>query len=72
MKLAKVPLEKKGFVSWRWGGETDSSGGARRKYYKVNGVGAAALKQVQEYRVALAQRAVQGQTVKGGVSYVCV
>ncbi len=54
-------LEKKGFVSWRWGDETDTSGGARRKYYKVNGVGEAGLKQVQEYRTALAQRAVQGR-----------
>lgn len=53
-------LEKKGYVSWKWGDEHDSSGGARRKYYKVNGVGANALRKVQEYRLALAQRAAHG------------
>ena len=55
-------LEKKGFVSWKWGDEHDSSGGARRKYYKVNGAGAAALKEIQQYRAALAQRSAQGYT----------
>jgi PadR family transcriptional regulator, regulatory protein PadR len=49
-------LEKKGFVTWRWGDEMDESGGARRKYYKVTGLGASALSAVQSYRLALAQR----------------
>ena len=34
----------------------DESGGARRKYYKVTGLGASALSAVQSYRMALAQR----------------
>ena len=60
-------LEKKGFVSWKWGDEHDSSGGARRKYYKVNGAGAAALSEIQQYRAALAQRSAQGHTVLMGI-----
>ena len=40
-------LEKKGFVTWRWGNEMDESGAARRKYYKVTGLGASALSAVQ-------------------------
>jgi PadR family transcriptional regulator, regulatory protein PadR len=51
-------LEKKGLVSCRWGDEVDESGGARRKYYKVTGLGATTLRSVQEYRMALAQRAM--------------
>jgi PadR family transcriptional regulator PadR len=50
-------LEKKGLVSWQWGDEVDESGGARRKYYKVTGLGAKALSTVQQYRISLAQRA---------------
>lgn len=57
-------LEKKGFVTWRWGDEMDESGGARRKYYKVTGLGASALSAVQSYRMALAQRTM-GYTVLG-------
>jgi len=55
-------LEKKGFVSWKWGDEHATSGGARRKYYKVNGAGKAALSEIQQYRAALAQRSAQGHT----------
>jgi DNA-binding PadR family transcriptional regulator len=55
-------LEKKGLISWRWGDVQEGSGGARRKYYKVNGAGANALREIQEYRSMLAQRAAQGQT----------
>jgi PadR family transcriptional regulator, regulatory protein PadR len=51
-------LEKKGLIAWRWGDEVDESGGARRKYYKVTGLGATTLRSVQEYRMALAQRAM--------------
>ncbi|MEM9540004.1 MAG: helix-turn-helix transcriptional regulator, partial [Cyanobacteria bacterium P01_E01_bin.42] len=32
-------LEKKGLVSWKWGDESDTVGGARRKYYRVTGLG---------------------------------
>ena len=60
-------LEKKGLVSWKWGDEVDESGGARRKYYKVTGLGARALRQVQQYRAALAERAAQGQVIWGGL-----
>jgi PadR family transcriptional regulator, regulatory protein PadR len=54
-------LEKKGLLEWRWGDEQETSGGARRKYYRVTGLGANTLKEVQLYRVLLAQRATQGQ-----------
>ena len=59
-------LEKKGLVSWRWGDEVDESGGARRKYYKVTGLGVKSLRAVQHYRAALAARAAQPQTIWGG------
>jgi PadR family transcriptional regulator, regulatory protein PadR len=59
-------LDKKGFISWRWGDIQDGSGGARRKYYKVTGLGANVLADVQRYRKALGQRAL-GQTNLGGV-----
>ena len=60
-------LEKKGLISWRWGDETEATGGARRKYYKVTGLGANALSNVQAYRAMLQQRAFAGQTALGGV-----
>lgn len=59
-------LEKKGLISWRWGDVQEGSGGARRKYYRVNGVGANTLREIQEYRSMLAQRAAQGQTALRG------
>jgi PadR family transcriptional regulator, regulatory protein PadR len=59
-------LEKKGFIEWRWGDEQDGSGGARRKYYKVTGLGVTVLRDVQSYRSALAQRTV-GQPMPGGI-----
>jgi len=59
-------LEKKGLISWKWGDEQDASGGARRKYYKVTGQGAAALREVQEYRELLARRAEQGSLAPQG------
>lgn len=59
-------LEKKGLISWHWGDEQAESGGARRKYYKITGLGANTLREVQAYRAMLAQRAAQGQiTVEG-------
>jgi PadR family transcriptional regulator, regulatory protein PadR len=60
-------LEKKGFIQWRWGDETDDSGGARRKYYKMTGLGSDVLNQVQAYRASLSMRAMQGQQGWGGV-----
>mgnify|MGYP001794966207 FL=1 len=59
-------LEKKGLVSWEWGDEVDESGGARRKYYKVTGLGARSLRAVQEYRTSLAQRAGEAPAMWGG------
>ena len=59
-------LEKKGLVSWEWGDEVDESGGARRKYYKVTGLGARSLRAVQEYRTSLAQRAGAAPAMWGG------
>lgn len=59
-------LEKKGFISWRWGDEQDGSGGARRKYYKVTGLGAGVLRDVQRYRLDLAHGGL-GQTALGGI-----
>lgn len=59
-------LEKKGFVSWEWGDEQDQTGGARRKYYKVTGMGASVLKEVQGYRRQLAARAQQDPVAAQG------
>jgi len=53
-------LEKKGLISWKWGDEQDQTGGARRKYYQVTGMGSNVLREVQEYRELLAVRAKQG------------
>lgn len=52
-------LIKKGLVSWRWGSEEETSGGARRKYYKITAKGAETLTEVQQYRISLAERAAQ-------------
>ncbi len=53
-------LEKKGLIESRWGDEAKGSSGARRKYYKVTGLGASSLSDVQEYRQFLAQRPAFG------------
>ena len=48
-------MEKKGLVKARWGEQTDpESGGARRKYYQVTGLGEQILQETQEYRAQLA------------------
>jgi PadR family transcriptional regulator, regulatory protein PadR len=46
-------LEKKGYISWRWGDETESSSGARRKYYKITALGYSVLNSIQHYRKSL-------------------
>ncbi|MEM9506445.1 MAG: PadR family transcriptional regulator [Cyanobacteria bacterium P01_E01_bin.35] len=47
-------LEKRGFVTSRWGDETpESITGARRRYYKITGSGIAAVNQKQEFLNAL-------------------
>ena len=43
-------LEKRGFVTSRWGDETpEANTGARRRYYKITGPGIAAVNQKQEF-----------------------
>ncbi|MEM9483405.1 MAG: helix-turn-helix transcriptional regulator [Cyanobacteria bacterium P01_F01_bin.116] len=59
-------LERKGLISWRWGDATEATGGARRKYYKVTGLGASVLNDVQVYRAMLKKRAWAGHTALGG------
>ena len=59
-------LEKKGLITWKWGDEQDKTGGARRKYYEVTGMGANVLREVQEYRNLLALRAQQGSLAPQG------
>jgi len=49
-------LEKKGLIESKWGDESTGSSGARRKYYKVTGLGVNTLVDIQEYRQILAQR----------------
>ena len=47
-------LEKRGFVTSRWGDETpEENTGARRRYYQITGSGMAAVKQKQEFLNAL-------------------
>lgn len=60
-------LEKKGFLEWRWGDEQEETGGARRKYYKVTGLGSRVFSQWQHYRMQLAMQAAQGQTGLEGI-----
>ena len=48
-------LEKKGMVKCRWGEDTPAErGGARRKYYKITGLGQAALREADQIRTRLA------------------
>ena len=54
-------LEKKGLISWKWGNEQDETGGARRKYYVVTGLGQRVLQEVQYYRNQLKMRSMTGQ-----------
>lgn len=60
-------LEKKGLVVWKWGDQVEESGGARRKYYKVTGLGAKTLRTVQQYRASLASRSALGSATWGGI-----
>jgi PadR family transcriptional regulator, regulatory protein PadR len=48
-------LERKGMVKARWGEDTPAErGGARRKYYKITGLGQAALREAEQIRTRLA------------------
>jgi PadR family transcriptional regulator, regulatory protein PadR len=42
-------LKKKGYVSTRWGEETEATEGARRKYYKITALGANALNEARDF-----------------------
>ena len=43
-------LEKRGFVTSRWGDEApEATTGARRRYYKITGSGSEAVQQKQEF-----------------------
>ena len=47
-------LEKKGFVTSRWGEDRpDNRGGARRRYYKLTDAGVTQVKQVREFHTRL-------------------
>lgn len=60
-------LEKKGLVDWKWGDQIEESGGARRKYYKVTGLGAKTLRTVQQYRASLAGRSMLSSATWGNI-----
>lgn len=60
-------LEKKGVIEWRWGEETEESGGARRKYYRINALGVRSLNAVQDYRAGLAGNLGLGRVGLRGV-----
>jgi PadR family transcriptional regulator PadR len=48
-------LEKKGFVTSRWGEDKpEERGSARRRYYMTTGLGEQVLREVQSFRAALA------------------
>ena len=46
-------MEEKGLVESRWGEPTDPRQGARRKYYKVTGLGIRAFKQATQVYKAM-------------------
>lgn len=49
-------MEDKGLVAARWGDATEERQGARRRYYKITGLGAAALRHAREiYSAAFRQ-----------------
>ncbi len=49
-------LEKKGFVTARWGDETsEERGGARRRYYQITGAGEKALQDKQRFLEQVAE-----------------
>ncbi|MBN3871643.1 PadR family transcriptional regulator [Nostoc sp. JL33] len=59
-------LEKKGLISWKWGSDQDGTGGARRKYYIITGLGQTVLREVQDYRDQLRIRSMTGQAGLAG------
>jgi len=53
-------LEKKKFVTSRWGESTAERGGNRRKYYKLTGTGERVLREVKQSLSSLLNWEVQG------------
>ena len=49
-------LEKKGFVSSRWGEATSERGGRRKRYYKIEGAGIEAAQRSESILAAFATR----------------
>jgi PadR family transcriptional regulator, regulatory protein PadR len=56
-------LDKKGYIDTRWGDDTEPLSGARRKYYKVNGLGYKVLNEVRRYRESLAEQGIRNLSV---------
>jgi len=54
-------LENRDLVTAKWGEECQEAGGARRKYYKITGLGSITLQEVREYRNQLYLKSLQGQ-----------
>jgi len=46
-------LEKKGFVTSRWGDDTNERGGNRRRYYKITGSAAKVVRKQQKVLTSL-------------------
>ncbi len=58
---ALTRLENNGLVSSRWGDEVqDGTRGARRKYYKITGLGERSLNAMQQYRLSLCPQGGMG------------
>jgi PadR family transcriptional regulator, regulatory protein PadR len=49
-------LDKKGYIVGRWGDDAEPLSGARRKYYKVTGLGHKVLIEVRDYRASLSKQ----------------
>ena len=53
-------MEDKGLVKARWGDATEERQGARRRYYRVTGLGATALREAKEVLRAAFRRPALG------------
>lgn len=54
-------LENRDLITGKWGEECQEAGGARRKYYKITGLGTITLEEVREYRNQLYVKSLQRQ-----------
>jgi DNA-binding PadR family transcriptional regulator len=53
-------LEKKGFVSSSWGEATPERGGRRKRYYKIEGEGVAAVRRSEQMFTSFTAAAPEG------------